>query len=108
MAQEQEFGKAIGKDMEEGKMTLPLIYTLKKCSGEEREKASWLLADKENNANTTEFIFSLIQKYNGVNYSLQTATRYISEARLQLSIFSNCPQKDQLNAVAEYVLTRRL
>ena len=108
MAQEQEFGKAIGKDLEEGKMTLPLIYTLKKCSGEEREKASRLLADKENNANTTEFIFSLIQKYNGVNYSLQTAARYISEARSQLSIFSDCPQKDQLNAVAEYILARRL
>jgi octaprenyl-diphosphate synthase len=108
MAQEQEFGKAIGKDLEEGKMTLPLIYTLKQCSGEEREKASRLLADKEKNANITEFIFSLIQKYNGVNYSLQTAARYISEARSQLSIFSDCPQKDQLNAVAEYVLTRRL
>jgi len=108
MAQEQEFGKAIGKDLEEGKMTLPLIYTLKQCSGEEREKASRLLAEKRNNANTTEFIFSLIQKYNGVNYSLKCAAGYISEARSQLSIFSDCPQKDQLNAVAEYVLTRRL
>ena len=108
MAQEQEFGKAIGKDLEEGKMTLPLIYTLKQCSGEEREKASRLLADKENNANTTEFVFSLIQKYDGANYSLQCAAKYISEARSQLSIFSDCPQKDQLNAVAEYVLTRRL
>ena len=108
MAQEQEFGKAIGKDLEEGKMTLPLIYTLKQCSGKEREKASRLLANKENNANTTEFIFSLIKKYNGVDYSLQTAAKYISEARAQLSIFSDCPQKDQLTAVAEYVLARRL
>jgi len=89
-------------------MTLPLIYTLKQCSGEEREKASRLLADKENNAKTTEFIFSLIQKYNGVNYSLQCAAGYISEARSQLSIFSDCLQIDQLNAVAEYVLARRL
>lgn len=108
MAQEQEFGKAIGKDLEEGKMTLPLIHTLKKCSGEEREKASQLLANKKTNANTTEFIFSLIQKYKGVDYSLQTAARYISEARSKLSIFSDCPQKDQLNAVAEYVIARRL
>jgi len=106
MAQEQEFGKAIGKDLEEGKMTLPLIYTLKKCSGEEREKAAQFLANKETNVETTEFIFSLIQKYNGVNYSLQTAAGYISEARSQLNIFSDCLEKDQLNAVAEYVLAR--
>jgi octaprenyl-diphosphate synthase len=106
MAQEQEFGKAIGKDLEEGKMTLPLIYTLKQCSEKEREKAAVLLANKETNANTTEFIFSLIQKYNGVNYSLQCAAKNISEARSQLNIFSDCPEKDQLNAVAEYVLAR--
>jgi octaprenyl-diphosphate synthase len=108
MAEVQEFGKAIGKDLEEGKITLPLIYTLKQCTGEEREKAVDLLANRENNKNTTEFIFSLIQKYNGVNYSLQTAAKYISEARSQLSIFSNCLEKDQLNAVAEHILTRRL
>jgi octaprenyl-diphosphate synthase len=107
MAQEREFGKAIGKDLEEGKMTLPLIYTLKQCSAEEREKAAQLLANKETNAETTDFIFSLIQKYNGVKYSLQCAAKYISEARSQLNIFSVCPEKDQLNAVAEYVLTRR-
>ena len=108
MAQEQEFGKAIGKDLEEGKMTLPLIYTLKQCTGEEREKASQLLASKNNNADTTDFIFGLIKKYNGVNYSLQAAAGYISEARAQLSVFSDCSQKDQLNAVAQYVLSRRL
>jgi octaprenyl-diphosphate synthase len=108
MAQEQEFGKAIGKDLEEGKMTLPLIYALKQCTGGEREKASQMLANKDNNADTTEFIFGLIKKYDGVNYSLQTAAGYISEARAKLSIFSDCPQKNQLNAVAEYVLARRL
>ncbi len=108
MAQEQEFGKAIGKDLEEGKMTLPLIYALKQCSGEEREKAALLLSNKGNNANTTELIFSLIQKYKGVDYSLQTAAGYISEARAHLIIFGDCLEKDQLNAVAEYVLDRRL
>jgi len=106
MAQEREFGKAIGKDLEEGKMTLPLIYTLKQCAGEERRKATHLLANKNTNAETTKFIFNLIQKYNGVNYSLQYATKYISEARSQLIIFGDCPEKNQLNIVAEYVLAR--
>ena len=106
MAQENEFGKAVGKDLEEGKMTLPLIYTLKLCSAEERGKAAQLLVNKEPLGGTTEFIVSLIQKYNGVNYSLQCATKYISEAQSQLNIFSDCPEKDQLNAVAEYVLSR--
>lgn len=32
MAGEEDFGKSIGKDLEEGIMTLPLIYTPAKCS----------------------------------------------------------------------------
>ena len=37
MAKEKDFGKAIGKDLEEGKMTLPLIYALKKAKPAERK-----------------------------------------------------------------------
>ncbi|MBA4422789.1 MAG: octaprenyl diphosphate synthase [Syntrophus sp. (in: bacteria)] len=36
VAKEEEFGKAIGQDLKEGKMTLPLIRTMKKCNPEER------------------------------------------------------------------------
>ncbi|MDD1749050.1 MAG: polyprenyl synthetase family protein, partial [Methanothrix sp.] len=32
VAREEEFGKAIGQDLKEGKLTLPLIRTMKKCT----------------------------------------------------------------------------
>jgi octaprenyl-diphosphate synthase len=108
MAQEQEFGKAIGKDLEEGKMTLPLIFALKKCTEDERNQAKQLLSDREINGKATELIFSLIQKYKGIDYSLQRAEKFIGDARDQLQVFSECPEINQLNAVAEYVLTRRI
>ena len=108
MAREQEFGKSIGKDLEEGKMTLPLIYALQKCKKKESAEAKKLLTDKDDSKKLTEVAMDLIHKYKGVDYSLRAASRYISEARSQLSIFSDCPEKDQLNAVAEYVLTRQL
>jgi octaprenyl-diphosphate synthase len=108
MAREQEFGKSIGKDLEEGKMTLPLIYTLQKCTKKESAEAKKLLTDKDDSKKLTEVVMGLIHKYKGVDYSLRTASRYISEAQSQLSIFSDCPEKDQLNAVAEYVLSRNI
>ena len=108
MAEKQEFGKSIGKDLEEGKMTLPLIYTLKVCSEKEREKADKILEDKVHNEYTSAFIFSLIQKYQGVDYSLKRAAQYINEAKSLLHIFADCPEKNHLIAVAEYVLNRRL
>jgi octaprenyl-diphosphate synthase len=110
MAKEEDFGKSIGKDLEEGKMTLPLIHALKQCSPEEKDKTKelLLLARKGGGKNAAPEILSLIQKYKGIDYSLQCAVKYISDAQSQLNIFSDCSEKDQLNAVAEYVLARRL
>lgn len=108
MAQEQEFGKAIGKDLEEGKMTLPLIFALKNATQEEKEKARDLIAGKEDNKKVAPVILSMIQKYNGIDYSLQSAAKYIKDAQALLQIFGACPEIDQLNAVAEYVLARRI
>jgi octaprenyl-diphosphate synthase len=110
MAKEEDFGKSIGKDLEEGKMTLPLIYALTKCTPQERDKTKELLqlARKESGKNAAQEILSLIQKYEGIDYSLQCAQKLIADARSQLNIFADCQEKDQLNAVAEYVLARRL
>jgi octaprenyl-diphosphate synthase len=108
MAKEEDFGKSIGKDLEEGKMTLPLIYALRQCTGPEREKMKELIARKENNSQATQEIISLIHKYQGIDYSLQSAKKLIADAQSQLNIFAGCPEKNQLSAVAEYILNRRL
>ena len=50
----------------------------------------------------------LIKKYDGIDLSLRTAAGYVSEAKSQLSIFNGCPEKDHLNAVAEYILSRNI
>ena len=110
MAKEEDFGKSVGKDLEEGKMTLPLIYALKQCSNPAREKAkeSLLLARKEGGKNAAKEILSLIQQYRGIDYSLQYAERLVHDAQSQLNIFADCAEKNQLNAVGEYVLSRNI
>ncbi len=47
MAKEKEFGKSIGKDLEEGKITLPLIYALKQCTAKERKIIKELIVGKK-------------------------------------------------------------
>ena len=37
-ADQKEFGKSIGHDIEEGKITLPLIHTLQLCNADEKER----------------------------------------------------------------------
>ena len=110
MAKEEDFGKSIGKDLEEGKMTLPLIHALKQCTPEEKDKTKelLLLARKQGGKNAAQEILSLIQKYKGIDYSLQCAQKLIRDAQSQLNIFADCPEKNQLNAVAEYILSRKI
>jgi octaprenyl-diphosphate synthase len=110
MAKEEDFGKSIGKDLEEGKMTLPLIHALKQCTPEEKDKTKelLLLARKQGGKNAAQEILSLIQKYKGIDYSLQCAQKLIADAQSQLNIFADCPEKNQLNAVAEYILSRKI
>jgi geranylgeranyl pyrophosphate synthase len=87
-----------------------LIHALKQCIPEEKDKTKelLLLARKEGGKNAAQEILSLIQKYKGIDYSLQCAQKLIADAQSQLNIFADCPQKDQFNAVAEYILSRNI
>jgi octaprenyl-diphosphate synthase len=108
MAQEEDFGKSIGKDLEEGKMTLPLIYTLAESTEPERRKIEDIIEQKAFSPETTRDIFALIQKSGGIEYSLQRARQFIEEAITGLKVFSDGPEKAHLQAVAEYILSRKI
>jgi octaprenyl-diphosphate synthase len=108
IAKKQEFGKSIGKDLEEGKMTLPLIYALKKCTAEERKNIRKLIVRKKVSQKALRDILSLIQKYKGIDYSLKCAEKFINNAQTNLDLFSDSVEKNQLQAVAEYILSRNI
>ena len=108
MAKEEDFGKSIGKDLEEGKMTLPLIYTLSHCSPAKRDMIKTTIEKKSFSPDAVKSIFSLIQKSGGIDYSLQRAAQFITEARDGLAVFADGPEKDHLFAVADYILSRKI
>jgi len=87
-----------------------LIYALRQCSEPEREKSKEYLlqARKDGGKNAAQEIVSLIHKYKGIDYSLQYAERLVHDAQSQLNIFADCAEKNQLNAVGEYVLSRNI
>lgn len=108
MAKKQEFGKSIGKDLEEGKMTLPLIYALKKCPVEERKNTRKLIVRKRVSQKALQDILSLIHKYKGIDYSLKCAEIFINDVQTNLDLFPDSEEKSQLHTVAEYILSRNI
>ncbi len=105
---EEEFGKKIGIDLQDGKITLPLILTLNHCDHEERE---FIRKTVESHPITKKAFFrvvKVIEKYHGVHYTWKKAKGYIERAKRHLRLFPKSSEKEALFALADYVLERRL
>lgn len=108
VADEGEFGKAIGTDLREGKITLPLIRALKKCTAEEREATNEILKRKAEEPDDIRTVMDVINKYDGIAHALARAERYIEEGKGYLDAFEDSPAKEALTAIADYVVARKL
>jgi len=93
-AESKQFGKSLGKDLEEGKMTLPLIFTIKNCSEEEKNTIKKIFGDKKVSYKQVRQIVSLIHKYRAIDFSSRVAAKYLKKAKSHLTIFGDHPIKD--------------
>jgi octaprenyl-diphosphate synthase len=105
---EEEFGKKIGIDLQDGKITLPLIITLHHCNQEEK---AFIRKAVESNPITKDAFFrvvEIIERYHGIQSTWEKAKEYIEKAKDYLRLFPNSKEKEALDILADYVLARRL
>jgi octaprenyl-diphosphate synthase len=107
IAKEEEFGKVIGKDLEEGKITLPLIHALKRCSREEKELIKRSLGKTTGEDRATGEIMALVNRYGGIAYSLEKARSFVDEGKNILLGFDDSDARSALIAVSDYIVERR-
>ena len=105
-ASEEQFGKSIGHDLEEGKITLPLIHTLKNCSTEERELIASVVEKELLSDEDFTSVFKLVHHYGGIEHTVATAIEHIALAKKQLEKFSPSAAREALAELADYVVTR--
>ena len=106
-SEDEKFGKALCKDLQEGKVTLPLIHTLKKASAEDRQMILSLLQNGSPSQDKVDSITRLIIKYQGVSYVLTKAREYVDSALNNLKDLDPSPLRDALVATAHYVVERK-
>lgn len=105
-ASEEAFGKSIGHDLEEGKMTLPLIHTLRGCSEDERAAVTLIVEKDQLSSDDFRVVSNLVESYGGIEYTVSRARRCIENCTQHLSCFPAGTCKDALLDLAEYVVTR--
>jgi len=107
VADQTEFGKETGHDLEEGKVTLPLIYALRNCSPDEKEKVEEIVEKETIEPDDLSFVTDLIGRCGGIEYTQKRAGEMVTRAKSRLSDFPDGPEKDALFEVADYVVRRR-
>jgi octaprenyl-diphosphate synthase len=108
VADQDAFGKECGHDLLEGKVTLPLIHTLKRCNAEERKRIAGIIEQETLPEEDLKYIVGLIHSYDGIDYTRDRAKRLIESAKGHLALFADCPAKEAMIRLADYVVSRNL
>lgn len=105
-ASERVFGKTIGKDLQEGSVTLPFIVTLQRSTPAEREFMTSVFRDRQLSREALPRILEVISRYEGCAYAVETARVCARQAIDALAQCSAGIEREHLVALAEYVVER--
>ena len=100
------FGKKIGKDFYEGKITLPIILLFQKGNSEEKENLKKIFSKNIRDENEFKYTISLIKKYEIIKGCYQKAHHYINLASSSLSVFKDSKEKNILENLTSFSLSR--
>jgi octaprenyl-diphosphate synthase len=99
-------GKEVGADLKEGKLTLPVIHSLKSAASKDRTLMENIIKNKNFSINDFEILIKMIDKYGGQTYTQNLATEYVRHAKEALAVFKNSKTKETLLMIADYTLSR--
>ena len=100
------FGKKIGQDFFEGKITLPIILLFQKLENNEKNFLTKVFSKQTRTEEDFNSIISLINKYKIIQECYQKAQHYINLASNSLSVFKESKEKNILKNLTSFSLSR--
>jgi octaprenyl-diphosphate synthase len=107
-SREEDFGKKIGIDLQDGKITLPLIVTLHQSTVEERAFIQQTVDSPQITKDAFLEVVAIIERHHGAQYTWEKAKEYVDQAKVLLRVFPLSKERDALHAMADYILERTL
>jgi octaprenyl-diphosphate synthase len=102
-------GKAVGNDLKEGKMTLPLIIALKNAPADDKNRLLTILKQQRASATSFPEVVSIIKKYEGFTSARTKAEVIVGQALEPLQLFNGEEHEKSislLQGLSAYVLKR--
>lgn len=104
---EDVFGKPVGKDLKEGKITLPLIYTLPKIETSERNRLENLFKNHQATEEDYRQLIGLVRGKGALDQIKDEARSYVDRAAGCLSRFPDSPAKRGLLELNRFIVERK-
>ena len=105
-SKEKVFGKEIGKDFFESKVTLPIIIVFQKANPIERSFLKTLFKKDVRQKEDFNSVLKLIKKYNALELTFKRAEYFVNVSCDALGIFENCEEKRVLQNLTGFSLNR--
>ncbi len=100
------FGKKIGNDFYEGKVTLPIILLYQKANNNEKVKLKKLFEENKRDEEDLKKVLLMIKNYNIISACYTRAEYFINLASNSLSIFEDTKEKEILKNLTSFSLER--
>ena len=105
-AKEKLFGKEIGKDFFEGKVTLPMIIIFQKGNEEEKKFLNEIMKKEKRSEKDFNNTLYLINKYKAVEATFKKAEYFVNVSYDSLAIFPDNEDKKILQNLTSFSLNR--
>ena len=104
---EEVFGKPVGKDLKEGKITLPLVYFVSELERAEVERLAELFKSQKASDQDYQDLVRRVRGNGAIERVRSEASEYVARAGELLKLFPDSPVKQGLLELGGYILTRR-
>lgn len=105
-SEKETMGKNPGKDLEEGKLTLPLIASLKRANAEEKAAVKMMILGKTVTNEDLAWVREFLDRRGGLTETLSRSRDYLNTAVDSLAIFPDSQEKRALIKLSDRILHR--
>ncbi len=103
---EEELGKPVGKDFKEGKITLPLIYTISTMKEDDSKRFEALLINGSDSEEDYLDLIKMVRNNGSIEKTKARAKGYIEEAARHLRDLPESENRNNLLYLNDYLLNR--
>ena len=105
-ADEKVLGKPTANDLREGKVTLPVIFLLRRAGRAGRDMVSAVLADRGFERVSRGELVALAHDAGALEEARALAERYAAQARQDLAVFEPSRHREALMTLPDFILAR--